>query len=542
MQRYDPAREVGALELPNPEGEPVTAPTPPTGEKSCSNCPAFLNGGRQNVVLGASVGGPVCGLRLIAIGRPGQDTGKPVEKLTAEKCSQYGSTPDYDASARTKAISFQVALPVPQGTPRDQDSVNTCRSCANYRPGHAVQAETGWTSGYCAANGTLLLEDRLREYANGCPSRTYTSTPATRVSPGEIVLFPEFKDGFGKRSAAELLMGRGMDPQKFETQRKVSTDAANMGVRAWRIISDPEGYGPDLVLPIFDREFFADPEARAAIPVIGDQEHPEDYMDHSGFVYRITALWMKLDEMPALWGVSGVGKTELFRHMAFLMALPFTRISITPSSEVDDLVGKMGYSPEQGTYFMFGRIPKMWSSPNVAVVDEANTAQPEVWMTLRPMMDNSSTLVLDQFDGRHIPRHRNCYVGFAMNPAWDPRNTGVNTLADADGSRLMHLYMDLPPEEVERQIISKALTHDRWDEDRIRKTVDLVMSCAGDIRRLSEDSVIPVTWGIRNQIKVARAMKFFHPVQAYRIGMADSLEPTAGAAILDVIKSKAEGY
>jgi MoxR-like ATPase len=513
---------------------------PGTGKPSCDRCPSLLGPTDQNKIMGTNVGGPICGKRLIAIGRPGQETAKPIGQITAAKCPEFGgSPPDYDKdSARSAPVLFKVAMPDPTGTPYQPEAVTNCRQCSNYVSGTSMAQASGWNAGYCRANGALLFEDRLSSYAKDCPtrSRTYSSN---RITSSELLLFPEYQDGYGRRKTAELLINRSADPQKLETQAPVSAVEARHGVRAWRLISDPEGYGPDIKLPVFARDFF-DANAQAKIPVIGDDERPEDYLDHGGYVYKVSALWMELDETPALWGPAGVGKTELFRHLAFLAGLPFERISITGSSEVDDIIGKPAYSPERGTFFTYGRLPRAWRCPCVICLDEPNAGPPDIWQAVRPLTDNSKQLVIDQNEGERIQRHPSCYLGMAMNPAWDARNSGVATLADADGSRLMHIYMDIPPAEIEVAIIRRVLERDGWENDRIKSTVSFVMKCAGDLRKLSADGTLPVSWGLRPQIQVARAMKFFSPLSAYRAGVADSLEPAAQQAILDIVKSNYE--
>lgn len=513
-------------------------------KKSCDTCPAKLTQASQNRVIGAGIGGNLCGLKLIPIGRPGQQTGRPVAEVVASKCDKYGEQPDYSATATSAAIEIPVAMPLTTAAPRQQDLVTNCRNCENYVPGGVMMTATGWNSGYCVAKGSLLLEDRLTSYATGCDQRSYTPSPMHNGDVAQarnlgIVLLPEFADGYGKLNVAAMLKSLSTDPQEYESDRPVTSGEAKVGIRAWRDVPDPDGYGTVLRLPIFAKDHF-DPIAQSKVPKVGDDEHPEDYLDHGGFVYKMTAMWMELDETPVIWGPPGNGKTELYRHMAFLMGLPFERISITASSEVDDLLGKMAYSPERGTYFQYGRIPKAWGTACVVCLDEPNAGPPEVWQAIRPLTDNSKQLVVDQNEGERHPRHPCCYMGMAMNPPWDHRNTGIATLADADGSRLMHIFMDLPPAAVERAILAKVLSHDGWDGPDAKRAIDQVMVCADELRRLSHDGIIPITWGIRTQIKVVRSMRFFNPVQAFRIGAADALERGAQEAILDVVKSRIE--
>lgn len=479
------------------------------------------------------------------IGRPGQQSARPMVELTAERCADFGKpAPDYDTGkARSAAVSLAVALPLPALRPAQPDEgVRSCRGCNNYVATPEAQPVIGWTTGYCKAKGELLLEDRLEAYAEGCDFRTRKTSPMRVIDliQEEVMLFPEFQDGFGRLSLKVQLAKRGEDPQEYETDVPVSDVEAKSGIRAWRIIKDPDGYGPDIKLPIFARSYFSDTE-QSKVPLASDEERPGDYVDHGGFIYKVGVIWMELDETPAVWGPSGTGKTELFRHMAWLMGMPFERISITPSSDIDDLAGKPAYSKERGTYFIYGRVPRSWTKPGVVCVDEPNSGPPEVWMFFRPLTDNSKQLVLDQNEGERLPRHMQCFLGMAMNPAWDPRNVGVATLADADGSRLAHIFMDLPPADVERKIIARSLEVDNWEPAKVKPAIDMLMANASELRRLSADGALPVSWGLRHQIKAARALKFFTPVSAYRIAIADSLEPEVQNTVLDIVRSRMSG-
>lgn len=463
--------------------------------------------------------------------------------MIANKCEEFGKPFEADPESRTKALRIQVAMPSPTGRPKNQESVRNCQDCGNYVTQGVTLAAFGWNAGMCRASGELILADRLGKYADGCADRTFTAfrmrefdTVATTAVKAEIVLLPEFQDGFGRITPATLLKSRPIEAEKYETDFPVGAKAASRGIRAWRKIVDPEGFGPDLRLPIFARESFDDIEA-SKIPMTDDQENPQDYIDHAGLTYKVAAMWMELDETPAIWGPQGVGKTELFRYLAWLCGMPFERISITNSSEVDDLIGKPGYSPERGTFFTYGRIPRAWMKPCILDLDEPNAGPPEVWQCIRPLTDNSKQLVVDQNGGERIERHPYCFFGMAMNPAWDPRNTGIATLADADGARLMHIYLDLPPEEVERAILMNALKRDEWDEGAAKDAIDQVMKIAVDLRKLAADDIVPISWGVRTQLKVVRAMRFFTPIQAYRVGALDSLEQSAQEAVLTAVKS-----
>jgi hypothetical protein len=123
----------------------------------------------------------------------------------------------------------------------------------------------------------------------------------------------------------------------------------------------------------------------------------------------------------------------------------------------------------------------------------------------------------------------------AMNPAWDPKNVGAMPISDADANRLFHVSIELPPESLEREIIVNRVKVDGWELDSDR--LDMIMGIAKDLRSLATDGELPITWGIRPQIKVARALRWFDPITAYRRAVADYLEPQAQESMLNAVRA-----
>jgi len=349
------------------------------------------------------------------------------------------------------------------------------------------------------------------------------------------MFMPEYGLDFGKVDILKnALRTRSVDPKDWPTDRPIKPQHARDGIRAWRRIDDPQGYGAPIYLPIFNLDAIEE-SRRSKIPMTGDDEHPEDYIDHAGAVYRVAAFWRGLDETPAVWGFAGTGKTELFRHVSWLMSIPFDRFSITASTELDDLAGKMHYDPAKGTYFEYGRLPISWQKVGVICLDEPNVGPPDVWQFIRPLTDNSKQLMLDMNEGEKIPRGDYAFLGMAMNPAWDSRNVGAATIGDADARRLMHIWMPLPPEKVEKAIITKACSHIGYDP---KEHLENIIKISTEIRRMVDDNTLPVTWGVANNIKVAKAMAFFRPMQAYGAAVLDYLEPE----VADPIKNSITSY
>lgn len=508
-------------------------------QKSCLTCPSRLTAEEAGQFFRKSIGAPMCAKFGHVLGRPGLKP--PQERILneyfAEGCDQHG----HPRPARTpNVVQAQVAIADytvvgDKPTESQQRSVNSCLGCTNYVTPQVVMEDFGWGTGMCAAKGKLVLANRYRDEAKNCE---YRSGGYNRQNTINMPLIPIYEQAFNHDpSPVGAFLARGgaplVDPTEYKTDKEVTSDDQKYGVRAWRRIDDPHGTGRFTHLPIFERSYFAADE-QGKIPATGDDEHPEWYIDPDDLVYSIAVEWMELDETPALWGRAGVGKTELARHLAWLMQCPFDRVSITRTTEVEDLIGKMLFI-EGETKFQWGRLPRRWVKPGVLLLDEPNVGPDDVWQRIRPLTDNSKQLVLDEAGAEKVERDPFCFFVMAMNPSWDSKNIGTNEISDADGSRLVHLYMELPSEPIERGILTQ------WaksvDFDLKKETLDTVMAISKDIRVLSDDDSLPITWGIRHNIKVIKHLKWFDFPTTYKRAAADKEEPSIVQMILDCVRA-----
>lgn len=505
---------------------------------NCQTCPSFLPAEKVPSKFRKGIGAPMCGRFGYVLGRPGSDS-KSVEKLSihyGSKCEDHGKP----LPPQPLSKSLTVALPDPDAmSPADNAQMKTmcqtCTSCTKYVPDEQVLDEFGWTVGLCSARGRLILPTETYTEAKNCEVREWGST---RKTTHGLHLLPEYEEAFNLSvdpvRAYFKNKGALIEPHDYPSDKDVSEEEVESGIRAWRKIKDPDGSGNETYLPIYRIDYFSDDE-QAKIPRTGDDEHPELYVDHFGGVYLAAVAWTELDETPAAWGEAGVGKTELARHLAWLMCLPFERISITAQTELDELMGKMRYTPDEGTYFQYGRLPLAWAKPCVLVIDEPNVGPPEVWQAIRPLTDNSKQMVLDMNKGERIKRHTDCYMMMAMNPAWDVKNVGALPIGDADANRLFHVFIPLPPDSLEREIIVNRVKLDGWEIDTAR--LNMLLGIAKELRSLADLGTLPISWGIRPQIKVARALRWFSPEVAYKRAVGDYLEPEAQEVLSDVIQA-----
>lgn len=510
----------------------------PGSKPNCLTCPNRIEAADSAVIVGRSINGDIClaKKRVINSAKMEPEARRKLGETIAAGCDSYCKP----APAGPTNV-FQVGLPefgrvnLSEPKPKEWKPLPTCKSCINFIPERTVASTYGWNAGMCAARGELILANKFAITASNCDLGVFGGSDAKIEN---VKLFPEYTDAFSPTSdpiGLYLSTGALLDPLEYEFDEPPSDEDRNEhGILGWRYIRAPHNDSIYASLPVFDPKSFTE-EERDAIPRSGDDEHPELYIDHAGLTYTVAALWSGLGEVPATWGQPGLGKTELFRHLAWLMQVPFTRLSITGSTELDDLAGKSGYSPERGTFFRYGRLPRDWTCRRVIVIDEPNTGPADVWQFLRPLMDNSKQLALDMNEGEIVAKHRFCYWGMAMNPAWDPLNVGALQIGSADASRLFHISVELPPEKIERQIIQSRVKVDGWTLPK--RDLDLIMKIAADIRALSTAGALPITWGIREQIKVARAWRWYEPRRVYAICIGDYMGPEERQQLTSVLNT-----
>lgn len=518
----------------------ATAPLPTTtGPKSCVSCPSFIADTKQSAVMGANINGPICGIKMLPLIMPNQPREAQMRAMaqTAEECPSFG----IDVDITPLGVDATPYLPVGMDAesmsiaPSPNQANARCSDCAHFVSSRDVNSSTGWTASICRAKGTLMADGRAQNYAKSCGKYSQRYGPRPAGNPlAKFTYMPVFSFTFGKRDPIadyRSRVRRMLEPKDHPTESVITDAHKARGIISWRKIIDPEGYGASVYLPIFDINFF--PESlRVLVPQTGDKEHPELYADHGQLTYTMTVLWRELDETPAWWGQGGTGKTEFGRYLAWLMQLPYHRINLTAASELDDVIGKMLFLDGE-TKYQPGRLTKAWDKPGIILLDEPNTAPEDIWQKVRPMLDSSRRLFLDEDNAQFIDRGVDTYAAMAMNPAWDPRNSGTRTLGDADSSRLMHMFFGLPPHDLEVEIIQKRVALDGWQLSN--EYVMALMGVATELRK-AEDN-FHSTWGMRHQIKVARALKWWPPVVAYRRAVGDALEPQQNQFLLTVVNN-----
>ena len=147
-------------------------------------------------------------------------------------------------------------------------------------------------------------------------------------------------------------------------------------------------------------------------------------------------------------GVPGLAKTRTINALAQAVSLDFKRIQFTPDLLPSDLTGTTIYRPQDGQ-FETRRGPVF---ANLVLADEVNRAPAKVQSALlEAMAERQVTLG----NGTHaLPRP------FAVMATQNPiEQEGTYQLPEAQLDRfLLHVYVDYPSIEEERQIVDAVIT------------------------------------------------------------------------------------
>lgn len=507
---------------------------------SCKMCPSYMTDEvaiRQR--FGKPMGSiPMCGRfgHVLGTNRDTEEQRDVHAEVTAAPCSGFGEP----LPAEPETVTPVVIMDKKDSTVRASADINSCAACEHYLNFEPMNDQLGIPLPLCRVKGTLIFKP-VRE-CKGCPwaSEGPKSDSMADVHDRLLQRFnPDFKPSRDHIVAAALVRTHSdTDPRLYKSDRVVDPEDASDGIRAWRRL-DPSGDALEVAwAPIFDWDLFSDDDKKL-IPVTGGQGNPELYVDYHdpGLLYQFFVEGYNLDETPVYVGPPGVGKTQAMRVLAWQSVMPFIRMQNDSDMDPDAVLGTPGYDPQRGTYFDPGIFPTWWQKVCVICDDEPNVAPESIWQVKRPLTDNSKELRIGNFV---FPRNDYCFYAMCMNPSHDPRNVGTRELADADTSRLSFIGVEEPPPEIEAHII-KSYCKSLDDFDISDELVELVVRVGADIREMAKNQEIPFTWGTRNQIKVARKLRWYRPALAYKNAALNNMEESTAELILQAIASHTPG-
>lgn len=513
---------------------------------SCEACPSFVKAADTGFVLAKPVDSDICVRFGHILSRPGVSTAASVRirSSLAESCPAFGQDrPAIALEFPTALVSMgdplAVALLSTRPPRTEAEEPAACNGCEFFVPPSVVKAELGWTQGMCAIKGRLIFSDRYVKEARGCRDGRIGEK---RDTTDGILLLPAYDAGMAsavkvRRTTAPIdASNHRQDPRSYPTDKPTDDDDAALYIRAWRQVDDPEGVREPLFLPIFDGTKLCGFDPRTSY----GQTRPDLFIDHQGLLYDLAAEMHEQGKTPILIGEAGVGKTDMATWLAWLMDLPVEMHSMRADTEVEDFIGHGTLEEKNGvtvTGYERGLFVTAFESPCVQLVDEYNVAPDSIMHFLRPAIDGRQEIVLDKAGGARCRRHPFNFLMGAQNPPWDARYIGTKVLSAADFDRITGIAVWLPPEIIERQIITERCADAGYTIEV--DTLDKVMQVATDVRRQIKDGSLQIAWGVRSNIDVAIKTRYYSFEKAYRRAVLDLLEPEVADLIVASIRSVA---
>lgn len=503
---------------------------------TCTNCPSYAAESEVMDIFGRVTGSAMCVRYGHALGRPGlSEAGH--ERLAesfALNCPSFGQErPDKPEQYLARVVDPDVDVLVAISEPDFRaDNLTTCRACKNCVTAETVQRELGYAVDLCRGKGKLIIRPQFE--ARGCKMAMAGEMSSSTEG---LAIREEYTEGF--RIPVEFAVKRvtemgnvTAEPTTYVSDVPVSKEDHEKGIRAWRAVVNKRT-GRVRYAPIFRRDFFT-PEEQALIPATGSKFHPELYVDYSNILYRFTVDVVVKGQTLCLEAPPGVGKTEGARYLAWLCQMPFHRFSYDENTDKGELIGMKEFDPQKGTYFRWGRIPMAFCRPCIIVHDELNAAEDSIRQCLRPTFDNSASLVLDASMGEIVEKHEMSFQIIAQNPSHDFRNIGTKQMASADIDRLTVKKIPMPPEAIERHIITQWCELDGFD---IPETLlSQLMAISVDVREASQQGTVPFTWGVRQTVKVGRLLEDYDMIEAFDAAILDFHEDGVAETVYKFIR------
>lgn len=483
-----------------------------------------------------------------------------VMQTFAEKCPDFNRP----ASPLKPAIpTSNIAWPdtgvMQNGSSPESTRPSSCADCKFCAPSSLVLDELSWGLPMCTARGRLLFPNFMTQIASDCQ---YGVEGLSSIdSLDDVILLPVYEEAFSlieKAQSGAVTTGwvagkQDPDPREYPTDKPLSAEDERDGLRAWRKVSDPLGYGEDMFWPVFDPEFIkqGDPLEFDKIPFAGSSTNPELYIDWQDITYKMVMLLTKMGVTPISEGGAGTGKTEQATHLAYLGNMPLRSIQLTGEMTLDDFAGSLRFMNSE-TLFREGAFAYAIQRLGITVLEEWNMAAEELRTLVRPIFDGRKVMSLEGTAQIHpvtgqlviqapIKQHDYNGVIVCMNDAHDYINTGVSELSDPDRTRHAHVRFEQPPEYIEREILVRHYMKDGHDAPS-QVLLDAITQIGREIRQhISEGSLEGMTWGMRSQIMAMNATKWVPISEAYMLAGGNYFEQSKRDSIRTTVSSHTEG-
>lgn len=240
-----------------------------------------------------------------------------------------------------------------------------------------------------------------------------------------------------------------------------------------------------------------------------------DYHFDKGLLSSCLYAIMNPNQPVLLSGPTGSGKSSIWAQIAARLNFPFFRINCDMDISRADFVGQWVLRGKE-MVFQYGILPVAFRTGGIMVVDEWDTANPGVAMTLQAVLEDDGKLTIAE-TGEVIAPHKYTRMVCTANTLGMGDESGLyngtqpQNFAQLDRFKIVE-HVDYPQKDVEMAIIKKksGIT----DKDILLKIVEF----ARLVREAFVKEEIRVTMSTRTLINIADKLVDFGDVGfAYKV-------------------------
>ena len=203
-------------------------------------------------------------------------------------------------------------------------------------------------------------------------------------------------------------------------------------------------------------------------------------------------------------GDTGTGKTSLVRELANEYGATFRRLNLNGGTTADEFAGRYTLDGKGGMIWVDGVLIDAMRKGYWLLVDEINTASPDVLFFLHSLLDDDRTITLAEKDGEIVTPHKDFRLFATMNDSQE--YSGTRELNKAFASRFgVILQTKYPDPATEEKILLQR--YNITDEHSA-----LLVKIATDLRKSYKEKQISYICSTRDLLSVARLLNVGVPV------------------------------
>lgn len=195
--------------------------------------------------------------------------------------------------------------------------------------------------------------------------------------------------------------------------------------------------------------------------------------------YEVIAAAIKNRVPIMMIGETGVGKTTIAAAIAKSQKHKLVRLSLNGNIGTEELIGK--FTLDGGsTKWVDGALVEAMRKGHWVVLDELNSALPEVLFALHALLDHERAIVIQEKDNERVKAHSDFRLFATINPV---SYAGTRNLNAAFMSRFIIVNIEPLEPMQEMKHLSEKFKADQ-------KVLDLLINLGADLRQKKKEGLI----------------------------------------------------